>query len=51
MDCVAGEALRRQILYTLLMELAVTYKREPTNIEKIKSLIDQITVLGDKEMV
>jgi hypothetical protein len=33
------------------MELAVTYKRKPTNIEKIKSLIDQITVLGDKEMV
>jgi len=27
MDCVAGEALRRQILYTFLMELAVTYKR------------------------
>jgi hypothetical protein len=51
MDCVAGEALRRQLLYTLFVELAVTYKREPTNTEKIKSLIDQITVLGDKKMV
>jgi hypothetical protein len=45
MDCVAGEALRRQILYTLFVELAVTYKREPTNIEKINSLIDQINML------
>jgi hypothetical protein len=45
MDCVAGEALRRQILYTLLVEVAATYKRDPTNTEQIKSLIDQINML------
>lgn len=44
MDCVAGEALKRQILCALVVELAVTYKREPTNTEKINSLINQIAM-------
>lgn len=51
MDCVASETLRRQILYTLLVELAATYKKEPTNTEKIKSTIDHIKTFCSKEIV
>ena len=51
MDCVAGETLRRQIVYALLVELVITYKKEPKNTEKIKSLIDYIQVLGDRKMI
>jgi hypothetical protein len=28
MDCVAGETLRRQIVYALLVELVITYKKD-----------------------
>jgi hypothetical protein len=42
MDCVADETLRIQIVYALLVELVITYKKEPNNAEKIKSLIDHI---------
>ncbi|MBV9667639.1 MAG: hypothetical protein JO327_05865 [Nitrososphaeraceae archaeon] len=51
MDCVAGEALRAQILYTLFVELVATYKKEPKNTEKIESLIDHIRILGGKDIV
>jgi hypothetical protein len=49
MDCVAIEVLRTQILYTLLLELITTYKKEPTNIQKIESLKDHIRILSGKE--
>ena len=50
MDCVAIETLRTQILYTLLRDLVATYKKEPTNTEKIEYIKRHImTVSGKSE--
>ncbi|MBV9177263.1 MAG: hypothetical protein JO297_09515 [Nitrososphaeraceae archaeon] len=50
MDCLAIETLRAQILYALLLELITTYKKEPTNTQKIESLKDHITIFSGKDL-
>src|SRR5215469_14501978 len=50
MDCVAIETLRTQILDRLLRDLVATYKKEPTNTEKIEYIKRHImTVSGKSE--
>jgi hypothetical protein len=45
---VAIETLRTQILYTLLRDLVATYKKEPTNTEKIEYIKHHIMIVSGK---